>query len=177
MTSAPSCASSPCCGRSARWRARAVRLWRSRTRTSGAAEPSGAPLDDLIRRRIAELPEPARRLLSVVAGAGRPIELTVALQAAFLEQEAEGMMAALRAVHFVRTRRRSGWEEVEPYHDRIRTAVIGGMGAEETRHLHERLATALLASGRADPERLAEHFREAGHPEEAADYAAAAAGA
>jgi len=74
-------------------------------------------------------------------------------------------------------RRGAGWEEVETYHDRIRAAVMGGLGPEEARHLHERLATALVASRRADPERLAEHFREAGHLEEAADYAAAAADA
>src|SRR5204862_6228486 len=70
-----------------------------------ADAPSGAPLDELIRGRIAELPEAARRLLAVGAGAGRPIELAVALQAAGLDQEGEAVMATLRAVHFVRTRR------------------------------------------------------------------------
>jgi serine/threonine protein kinase len=142
-----------------------------------ADETSGLAVDELIWRRVREMPEAARRLLAVVATAGRPIELGVAVQAAGLEGEGDAALAALRSVHFVRTRRSSAWEEVEPYHDRIRSAVTAGLPPDETRHVHERLATALLASRRADPERLAEHFREAGHLEEAADYAAAAADA
>jgi len=134
-------------------------------------------LEDLIRRRAAELPDSARRLLDVVALAGRPLELSVAFQAAALDEEAEAALAALRGVHLIRTRRSSTWDEVEPYHDRIRAAVIGGIAPEEARRTHERLASALLASARADPERLAEHFREAGHAEEASHYAAEAADA
>jgi hypothetical protein len=141
----------------------------------GANESPGAMLEDLIRRRAAELPDSARRLLEVVALAGRPLELSVAFQAAALDEEAEAALAALRGVHLIRTRRSSAWEEVEPYHDRIRAAVIGGIAPEEARRTHERLASALLASARADPERLAEHFREAGHAEEASHYAAVAA--
>jgi eukaryotic-like serine/threonine-protein kinase len=143
----------------------------------GAGESPGAMLEDLIRRRAAELPDSARRLLDVVAIAGRPLELGVAFQAAALDEEAEAALAALRGVHLIRTRRSSAWEEVEPYHDRIRAAVTFGIEAEEARRTHERLASALLASARADPERLAEHFREAGHAEEASHYAAVAADA
>ena len=141
----------------------------------GAGESPRAMLEDLIRRRAAELPDSARRLLEVVALAGRPLELSVAFQAAALDEEAEAALAALRGVHLIRTRRSSAWEEVEPYHDRIRAAVTFGIGPEEARRTHERLASALLASARADPERLAEHFREAGHAEEASHYAAVAA--
>jgi hypothetical protein len=77
----------------------------------------------------------------------------------------------------VRTRRRTGGDEVETYHDRLRTAVIAGLSAEEIRAVHERLAASLVTSGRADPERLAEHFREAGHLAEAAHHATVAADA
>jgi hypothetical protein len=143
----------------------------------GSDEPSGARLDDVIRRRAAELAEPARRLLDVVAVAGRPIDLGAAFHAAGLEHEGDAALAVLRSVHFVRTRRSTGWDEVETYHDRLRTAVIAGLGPDELHRVHERLALALLASGRADPERLAEHFREAGHLQQAADHAAAAAAA
>ena len=141
----------------------------------GRDEPSGAPLDEVIRRRAADLPEPARRLLSVVAVAGRPIDLGAAFHAAGLEHESDAALGVLRSVHFVRTRRSTGWDEVETYHDRLRAAVIAGLGTDELRHLHERLALALQASGRADPERLAGHFREAGHLQQAAEHAAAAA--
>jgi len=143
----------------------------------GSDELSGALLDEMIRRRAAELAEPARRLLTVVAVAGRPIDLGAAFHAAALDHEGDAALAALRAVHFVRTRRSTGWDEVETYHDRLGAAVIGGLEPEELRRLHERLALALLASGRADPERLAEHFREGGHLQQAADHAVAAAAA
>jgi tetratricopeptide (TPR) repeat protein len=129
----------------------------------------------MIRRRAAELAEPARRLLTVVAVAGRPIDLGAAFHAAALDHEGDAALAALRAVHFVRTRRSTGWDEVETYHDRLGSAVTAGLEPEELRRLHERLALALLASGRADPERLAEHFREGGHLQQAADHAVTAA--
>jgi eukaryotic-like serine/threonine-protein kinase len=141
----------------------------------GRDEPSGALLDEVIRRRAADLPEPARRLLSVVAVAGRPIDLGAAFHAAALEHESDAALGLLRSVHFVRTRRSTGWDEVETYHDRLRAAVVAGLAADELHHLHERLALALQASGRADPERLAEHFREAGHLHQAADHFVAAA--
>jgi hypothetical protein len=141
----------------------------------GSPDPSGALLDEVIRRRAAELAEPARRLLDVVAVAGRPIALGAAFHAAALEHEGDAALAALRSVHFVRTRRSPGGDEVETYHDRLRTAVIAGLEPEELRRVHERLALSLLASGRADSERVAEHFREAGHLQQAADHAAAAA--
>jgi eukaryotic-like serine/threonine-protein kinase len=141
----------------------------------GGDELSGTLLDEMIRRRAAELAEPARRLLTVVAVAGRPIDLGAAFHAAALDHESDAALAALRAVHFVRTRRSTGWDEVETYHDRLGTAVTAGLAPEELRRLHERLALALLASGRADPERLAEHFREGGHLQQAADHAVTAA--
>jgi len=141
----------------------------------GSDELSGTLLDEMIRRRVAELAEPARRLLTVVAVAGRPIDLGAAFHAAALDHEGDAALAALRAVHFVRTRRSTGWDEVETYHDRLGSAVTAGLEPEELRRLHERLALALLASGRADPERLAEHFREGGHLQQAADHAVTAA--
>src|SRR6185369_8267486 len=60
-------------------------------------------LDEALRARIARLPEDARRLLTAVAVAGRPVALSVAARAAELEADSEGALAVLRAGHLVRT--------------------------------------------------------------------------
>jgi hypothetical protein len=151
-------------------------------RTSAAAPPSRGPHDEMsdatlarvIQSRLARLAEQARRLLQIVSVAGRPVTLAVAREAAGLESLGDAI-TALRAGHLARTRGSDGSEEIEPYHDRIREAVVAGLEAERLRFLHRRLATALEASGAADPEALALHLQEAGEYERAASYAIAAA--
>jgi hypothetical protein len=146
-----------------------------RGRTREGAPPDVITFDHVIETRVAALPGTARRLLDVVAVAGAPIEVGVADRAADLEKDSESALAALRASHMVRTRMGVAGQEVEPYHDRIREAVVGHLAAEELAACHLRLASALLSTGRGDPERLAMHYLEAGDPESAAEYAATAA--
>ena len=154
--------------------------------SSGAVDAAGArrergkrvvSLDAAIGRRIARLPDPARRLLTVLAVAGQPLDVELAGRAATLEGSAESSLAELSAVHLARTRTRPApsRDEIEPYHDRIREVVLAGLGPEELRAQHARLAAALVWSGRADPEMLAAHFELAGDPGRAAEYALAAA--
>jgi tetratricopeptide (TPR) repeat protein len=144
----------------------------------GGSQPAlgaGALVEDVIRSRVSRLPDGARRLLEVIAVAGQPVDLDAARHAAGFEAEGEAALAALRSAHLVRTRRTNARDEVEPYHDRIRGAVLAEVAPEELRRLHDRLATALVTAGVGDPERLAAHYEEAGHPEAAAEYASAAA--
>jgi hypothetical protein len=131
--------------------------------------------DHVIASRVARLPPLARRLLDVVAVSGVPIDVGVAYRAADLEREGESAQAVLRAAHLVRTRSTLGRQEIEPYHDRIRNAVLAGLPAESLKECHQRLASALLAIGGADPEMLATHHLGAGDAETAAEYAAVAA--
>ncbi len=134
-------------------------------------------LDAAIGRRISRLPDPARRLLNVIAVAGQPLDVDVAARAAALGGHAEPSLAELRAAHLARTRTQpaSSREEIEPYHDRIREVVLARLGPEELRAEHGRLAGALMSSGHADPEMLAAHYENAGETERAAEYALAAA--
>ena len=154
----------------------------------GAAEPAEAParagtrraafsLDAAIGGRIARLPEPARRMLSLLAVAGQPLDVDLVTRAAALEGGAEPALAALRAAHLARTRTQTGSsrEEIETYHDRIREVVLARLGPEEIRAEHARLAAALESSGRVDPEVLAAHHELAGDTARAAEYALAAA--
>src|SRR5712692_9062001 len=101
--------------------------------------------DHVIASRVSRLPPLARRLLDVVAVSGVPIDVGVAFRAADLEREGESAQAVLRAAHLVRTRSTLGRQEIEPYHDRIRDAVVAGLPAESLRECHHRLASALLA--------------------------------
>ncbi|PYP99502.1 MAG: serine/threonine-protein kinase PknK, partial [Acidobacteria bacterium] len=126
--------------------------------------------DHVIASRVSRLPPLARRLLDVVAVSGVPIDVGVAYRAADLEREGESAQAVLRTAHLVRTRSTLGRQEIEPYHDRIRDAVVAGLPAESLKECHHRLASALLAIGGADPEMLAMHHLGAGDAETAAEY-------
>ncbi len=131
-------------------------------------------LDKVIGARIARLPEDARRLLEIVAVAGRPIAQGVALKAAALGNDAGNVVASLRAEQLLRTRGARHSDEAEAYHDRIREAVVAGLGGEPLRACHQKLGEVLEAAG-ADPEVLAVHFRGAGDVPRARRYAVRAA--
>lgn len=134
-----------------------------------------ATLAEAIEARVAGLSGDARRLLEAVAVAGQPIEPELAARAAGIEAEAQSALAVLRAAHLVRTRHTSVRDQVEVYHDRIRATVLADLSAEDLGRWHHELALALLASGHADPERLAFHYEGAGDAESAGEQAAAAA--
>ncbi len=148
---------------------------------SEAKPPSGLPpergptLEDVIRSRVARLPEPARLMLEVLAVAGHPLRAAIARRAAGIEDHEEDPKTLLRERHLIRTRTLPGLEEIEPYHDRIREVVSASLSADVKRAHHRGLALALEGSGTSDPEALALHFHEAGEAERAAEYSSAAA--
>jgi hypothetical protein len=153
-----------------------------RWRTAGGAR---APrLDDAITQRADELPGPAAQLLGFVAIAGGPLPQATVQEAAGLDGAAFwSAVGALRAAHLVRTDGPRGDDDVEPYHDRVREAVVRHLGGDFRRRAHERLARAIEASPGADRlvELLLHHWESAGDAaragqlaERAADRAAAA---
>jgi serine/threonine protein kinase len=143
--------------------------------TAGEAAMVDVTFKHVIETRVSRLSDVARRLLDVVAVSGVPIELGVAYRAADLEAQGDSVLAVLRASRLVRTRSTLGRQEIEPYHDRIRNAVVAQVSEESLKEFHHRLASALLATGRADPEMLATHYLGAGDVESAAEHAAMAA--
>jgi hypothetical protein len=140
--------------------------------------PTVPSLDALVRAGVEELPEGARRLLEVVALAGRPVSRAAAGRAADLGDEGPGMYGVLRAARLVRGRDAADRDEIETYHDRIREGVVAGLSAGRRVEIFRRLAQALEGTGLSDPETLAVYFLEAGDEVRAAaltEQAAAAA--
>ena len=133
-------------------------------------------LDEALRTRIDRLDEGPRRLLELVAVAGAPIVQETAALAARVEfNELVREAALLRAQNMVRTGGVRRTDAIEPYHDRVREAVLLSLDPAAQRAWHGRLARALEAAEHADAEALAVHWRGAGEAEKAASYALHAA--
>jgi serine/threonine protein kinase/tetratricopeptide (TPR) repeat protein len=143
----------------------------------GAAELAlqGVSMESVLLEHISRLPEDARRLLEVLSVAARPLEQGLAASAGDLTLDAAAALGVLRAAHLVRTHGARARDVAEPYHDRVRETVTGSLGVWRLRERHRRLAEVLEASGRADPEVLAEHLEGAGDSSRALGYALAAA--
>jgi serine/threonine protein kinase len=133
-------------------------------------------LEDALWARISRLDVAARRVLELTALAGGRLGQAAAAQAADLDPAKFGeQVRLLRVAHLVRTTGMRDSDYIEPYHDRVRAAVLSHVEPGRLRAQHRRLALALEASSHADPEALALHWREAGERARAAGYAAQAA--
>jgi hypothetical protein len=120
-----------------------------------ARSPQLAPgtitrLDDALWRRVAERDVVERAFIEMTALAGSPTPYTVVAQAAGLDVgECLTRLSGLRTAHLVRLSRSDEGRCVEPYHDRIREAVMarlrerGGAALEE---LHLALGRAMLSA-------------------------------
>ena len=129
-------------------------------------------LERVLRERVRSLGEAERRLLEVAAVAGRPLRQGDACRAAEAGLDA---LTLLRSARLLRGTGLQEADEVEPYHDRVREAVLASLSAGSLREHHRRLALVLEASGQAEPALLAVHFEGAGEPARAAPHAVRAA--
>jgi serine/threonine protein kinase/tetratricopeptide (TPR) repeat protein len=141
-----------------------------------AVQAGGADvtLGGAIAARVGALLAEQRRLLEVVAVAGRPLGHNAALRAAGLGEDGRRCLIELQAARLLRGGP-TGRQEVEAYHDRIRETVVARLDAKALAEHHRRLARTLEATGRADPEVLAVHLDGAGEPQRAGEYYARAA--
>lgn len=138
--------------------------------------PGSFRLDDAIVARVARLDDRSRRLVELVTVAGRPLPQEAIARAAGADlDELSADVEALRTANLVRTSGTRRADVVEPYHDRVREAVVTSLPPARRGALHEQLALALEAGRHPDPETLAEHWRGAGQPERAVRYALLAA--
>ena len=134
----------------------------------------GTRLDDAIWARISRMDSSARRILELIAIAGRPLPQGMVAEVLDLDpRRAAKWFGVLRAASLVRTAGNRAGDPIEPYHDRVRAAVQSRIAPTRQRRYHERLAAMLLAAGYAerDPLTVVEHLEAAGRREQAAAIA------
>jgi predicted ATPase len=137
-------------------------LWLAELARHGDAPASperATRLEDVLWRRIEALDTPARRLIEVSALVGSPVEHGVLAAVAEVEPNAcLSLLNGLRAGQLVRVRRSGDERLIEPYHDRIREAVVARFGdaatAARVEALHGRIGLELLARSVGDDEQL-----------------------
>ncbi len=141
----------------------------------------GASADDadVVRARVTALDPIDRALLELACVAATDVAPDVLLDAAGLVPTDASRLTMLRAESLLRLTPRVDHETMAPYHDRIRQAVLAGIGPEGMRDRHAALAAVLSARSDPDPETLFRHYLGAGdtvaaarHLEQAADRAA-----
>lgn len=145
-------------------------LVRGRLRTTA----DRGSLAELIRARVAMQPTEARRLLQLVALAGRSVPIAAVLPAAAVGDSA---LAILRAASLVRVLGGEGPALVDTYHDRIREAVVEALEPAERVRDHLALAEAFEAQRGSSitAELLALHYRGAERTSKAYAYTVEAA--
>jgi serine/threonine protein kinase len=129
---------------------------------SAAAGPEGVSLQEMIRRRIALLPVPARRMMEVVSLAAKPLDIDIARHVARLEDGEPPARNALVAQRLIRFKSSDAGGKVEPYHDKIREAVVAGIASDAKRAYFLALAIVLEAREGADAEVVYQYFLAAG---------------
>ncbi len=144
--------------------------------TSGEHPAAALRLDDALAARVELLDPSARRVLELACVFGAPTSQETLAHAAALDmREFVRTVSLLRTSNLVRTRGARVSDAIEPYHDRVREALIARMDPEVRRSRHESLASALEVSRAFDPEVLATHWTGAGQPARAAKYSIVAA--
>jgi hypothetical protein len=143
----------------------------------GGSLPTGyrGTLAERVRARVAAHQPDARRLLELVALAGRPVPLGAVLAAA--GATSDSAVPVLRAASLVRVLGGDGPALIDTYHDRIRESVTEALAPAERVRDHRALAEALEAhrGTSISAELLALHYRGAGVAGKAHSYTVEAA--
>jgi len=138
--------------------------------------PGPLHLEQALWHRIDALGAETLAILQVVAIAGAPVPKTTAARALGIDfGELTRRAALLRLTHLLRLADKGRGDSLEPYHDRVRAAVLARLDDDTRRALHRRLAIAHEASRSGDLEALTSHWQGAGEPERAVRYALQAA--
>ncbi len=137
-------------------------------------------LEEALWARILTLDPLARALVEVACYAGTPLDHAVAAEAAGITDQAEydRVVAALRGAHLLRTTQARGEPAIEPYHDRVRQALLEHTRVDATHDaaaVHARIVSALTRGKSTDYELLAQQTKASGDLEGAAQHAERAA--
>jgi serine/threonine protein kinase/tetratricopeptide (TPR) repeat protein len=145
------------------------------TQTAGGGAGEGKDvlgLDDALWTVIGQLDPASREVLEVTAIAVSPQAFELVGRAAGRTgEDLARSIAVLRASHLVQASGARGRDRIEPYHDRVRMAVLAHLEPPRRREIHRRLAVALETSGTDELESMVAHWRGAGDDEQVARYA------
>jgi hypothetical protein len=142
----------------------------------GVPATGSVQLEEALWYRVARIDLTARRLLEVVTLASGPLMQDTAAQAAEIGVGQFSQVAkVLRAASLVKTSGTRTTDTIEPYHDRVRSAVRAHLSDETARAIHRRIALSLEVTGKADPAGLAVHWFEAGDRDKAFQFGLQAA--
>jgi serine/threonine protein kinase len=115
---------------------------------SRRAQGDATRLEDVLWERISRRDDVERRFLEMSAIAAAPTAYTALAHAAGVDVgDCLTRLSALRAAQLVRVSRVDGERCVEPYHDRVRDAIVSRLlagGTERIERLHLALGRALL---------------------------------
>jgi hypothetical protein len=132
-------------------------------------------LGALLGTRVQQLAPGERAILELASIAGRPVPRRVLLTAAGTGERARPAVVRLVRHRLMRETTVAGEPAVEPYHAKVRDAVLGAWPSESRRTSHRALADALLAEPELDADAIVDHLRGAGDTVGAARYALIAA--
>jgi len=142
---------------------------------AGAATAS-MRLEDALWARVASLAPGPQHVMRILAVAGAPVIQEVLASAVSGDKaEIERHVSLLRVAHLASITGARATDTIEPYHDRVRAAVLANITGDDRTACHRALAMALEQAPRRETEALARHWRGAGDTAQAATYAALAA--
>ena len=136
---------------------------------TGSVDSDLNDLDAILYERIDQLSDSARRILDVVALAGQPIAREMLRRIVDEATDNPSCFSVLRSERLTRLKGTDD-ERLEPYHDRIRAALLDRLSEERQRAIHLELARAFESVRNGDPETIGSHLAAAGQGERAAGY-------
>ena len=131
-------------------------------------------IDEVVERKLSQLPDDARALLEVISVSGQPLAVEEATGTAGHSAVPLSTITRMRTERLLRLVGNDSAMTVDTYHDRIRETVLREMDGEKKRGLHVRLAEEIHsltidATGETQPPSttarvydLAYHFYEGG---------------
>jgi serine/threonine protein kinase/tetratricopeptide (TPR) repeat protein len=136
-------------------------------------------LRSFLQRRISELPVFSRELLELICLAVQPISLSIVFAASISntkEDQPDALSVLIRA-HLARISGGEGEKRVEPYHDQVRSVVVGMLSPNVAEWRHAQLAKSLARDPNTEPQTLVTHYKGARDFASALEAALKAAGA
>ncbi len=133
-------------------------------------------LDDVLWSRICTLDEASRRLVELVSVSFGPLRMALAADVLGLNPaEVFRLASRLKILHLLRTSGPKAQDWLEPYHDRVREAVLTRSDPQVKLDWHRRVVVVLRMVSPVEPERIASHLEAIGANKEASRYFALAA--